>query len=595
MDKATTISFPASVPRIRSDFVRSMAVRPRRIGLWLDSLPKANPRESGQQMHQALYAQNRVSLNEDNRLSIMELYCNPVMRVAAALQNEYERASIPLSDRNRSLASFVNRLLSEMANGYKIVAKDLIANGKFQSSYSDVILSIHRAVNFLGQMLVNAYLVYLPAPHGVWSELHKLYRFAEQHGLDNVPVPMDGDGLHDELVTISDTYVGLLMLAAADPYALLQGDCKQLHRLLINWVNTIEIRKKIPKELDLGHFIVSLESDSPPIPMSKVTDVEADPALRVINGFDAIKEVHALMKRLEDAQIESVATSNRTTIEMGHVDLLRRVGKSWSGTNIRRQSTRTENLSDISICIGINAIHYFASGEKPFKSPDSGSTDSKTKPETKRVVGVDHKEAYIDLADAPNRSGEIEPRSVESLDRTQSDSEDTQDWRNLHTYHLQDCSATDESAGGLRVLVPEESQIKVKPGDLLGIRFSNSMEWQAGMVRSLRNRDDGVLELGTELLSPQLFPIAVKSISLDGGRGSPYFQGLLLPGNRRLQQPESMVVPVGTYQSGQKLSVVLSDELAKMITPLRWLERAGTFDQLLTVSQNTSSSVASVA
>lgn len=575
-----------------------MAVRPRRIGAWLESLPKANPLESGQQMHQALYAQNRVTLNEDNRLSIMELYCSPVMRVTETLQDNYERAPLPVSDRNRSLASFVNRILSEMANGYKIVAKDLISNGKFQSDFADIILSMQRAVYYLGQMLINAYLVYLPAPHGVWSELHKLYRFGEQHNLDNLPVAQDAFGSQDEIATISDAYLTLLMLAASDPYSLMQGECKQLHRMLHNWVGTIEIRKKIPKKLDLGQFLVSLESDSPPIPLSKVTDVEFDPVIRVINGFDAIKGLHAVMKRLEKAQIESATIANRSATDLGHIELLRRVGRNWSGTSIRRQSTRTGNLSDISICIGINAIHYFANGEKPFKSPENGpdgpeSVNSKKEDLPTGVVSLDRKEAYIDLADAPNKSGEIEPRSVESMAENLVNSEDSRDWRDLRAYRMQACNATDESAGGLRILVPEESEIRVKPGDLLGIRFSSSADLQVGVVRSLRNRDDGILELGTELLSPQLFSMAVKRLSLDGDRRLPYFQGLLLPGNRRLQQPESVVVPVGTYQPGQKLSVVLSGGMIKEITPRRWLERAGTFDQL-TVSRD-SSTVANVA
>ena len=591
VDNLSSVSFPGSVPKIRSDFVRSMVVRPRRIGVWLDSLSETDPRDKGQQMHQALYAQNRVALNVENRLSIMELYCDSVMQVTEMLQNSYERAPLPLSDRNRSLASFVNRIYSEMANGYKIVAKDLIANGKFQSGLSDVILSMHRATYYLGQMLINAYIVYLPSPEGVWSELHKLYRFAEQYNLKNLPTTMDALGLQDDMVTISDTYLELVMLATSDPYSLMQGDCKQLHSMLRNWVATIEIHRKTPKEPDFGHFVVSLESDLPPVSMGKVTDIGTNPALRFINGFDAIKEVHAVMKRPEDTQMETVTISNEfSALDTGHTELLRRVGRIWSGTGIRRQSTRTENPSEISICIGVNAIHYFVSGEQQFKSPESGEKSgiSKVKKSDDLATGDkprNHDEAFIDLADRPNGSGEIEPRSVGSLAQKPEINDDFQDWRELHNYRMQSCSAVDQSAGGLRVFIGEESEARVKPGDLLGIKFSISVDMQVGVVRSLRYSEEGVLELGAELLSPSPIPIAVRSTPQNGDQGLPYFQGLLLPGNRRLQQPQTMVIPVGTYQSGQNLSVALADGSVKEIVPRRWLECAATFDQLVTLSQ----------
>jgi hypothetical protein len=141
------------------------------------------------------------------------------------------------------------------------------------------------------------------------------------------------------------------------------------------------------------------------------------------------------------------------------------------------------------------------------------------------------------------------------------------------------CSVKDQSASGLCVSIQDRSELRVRVGDLIGLQFPTPNQWRVGVIRWLKNRGEEAFEFGTQLLAPSLLPVAVKrTIDKDA-----FFQALLLPGNKALKQPESLLVPRGAYQPGDKL--ILSRQPAEkiQISPLQVLDRTGSYDQLLVV------------
>ena len=68
---------------------------------------------------------------------------------------------------------------------------------------------------------------------------------------------------------------------------------------------------------------------------------------------------------------------------------------------------------------------------------------------------------------------------------------------------------------------------------------------------------------------------------------SAYFQGLLLPGNRALRQPESLLIPRGTCKKGEKLVLSSSEREENVVSPLYLLDRTGSYDQLLIAPSDT--------
>ncbi|MDH3469249.1 MAG: hypothetical protein OES26_25765, partial [Gammaproteobacteria bacterium] len=260
-----------SIPKLRGPRLRAAEVRPRRVEEWLESLPRADARECAQLLYQALYAQNRIALESNNRLVLMELYRQPVSFVVDSLQQAYRLTSFPLSERERELVDFVRQLLTELGNGYKIVANDLLREGRKKSHHSELVTSIQRAIHFLGRVLLNSYQAYVAAPSGVWREIHQLYTYAETNDLLNYPVAAEDTVTQDGLATVTETYQRLLIVSAANPYGLLQGECVRLYDSIPLWEGEAEIGAAPPISETAGRFVIDLQSDIPPVPVDKTS------------------------------------------------------------------------------------------------------------------------------------------------------------------------------------------------------------------------------------------------------------------------------------------------------------------------------------
>ncbi|MDH3639246.1 MAG: hypothetical protein OES09_12415, partial [Gammaproteobacteria bacterium] len=288
-----------SIPKLRGNRLRSSEVRPRRVEEWLESLPRADARECAQLLYQALYSQNRIALESKNRLVLMELYRQPVSFVVDSLQRTYRLTSFPLSERERQLVDFVRQLLTELGNGYKIVANDLLREGRKKSHHSELITSIQRAIHFLGRVLLNSYQAYVACPQGVWREIHQLYQYAESNDLLNYPVAAEDTVTQDGLATVTETYQRLLIVSAANPYGLLQGECVRLYDSIPLWEGEAEIGLTPPVVESAGRFVVDLHSDIPPVPVDKTSARVGSDNLRFVNLIEVVRDIHRMLKGLE--------------------------------------------------------------------------------------------------------------------------------------------------------------------------------------------------------------------------------------------------------------------------------------------------------
>ncbi|MDH3468714.1 MAG: hypothetical protein OES26_22945, partial [Gammaproteobacteria bacterium] len=317
-----TLAVP--VPRTRSDGSSQLEIRTRRVEAWLQSVSQAKPSKAAEQIHQTLFTQNRINLEPENRLRIVETFRDPVMEIVAALQQGLQTAPHPLSDRHFRHVVLVDALLEEMANGYKLVAVQTGGAKRTKSRQADLIVSIQRAISLLSYGFFNAYIGYTTVPRGRWHEIHELYRFAEAEGLRKRPVT--AGSAPEATPTINDSYTEALLIAACNPYGLLQGDCMRLRRLLGDCFSYAELGDGRDVGDDtVGRFAIDLGSDMPPIPMHKKDlPAEADMGgIRVLNALSLLREVHQRTMATMIADGTDVAD---TELDL---DLLRRVSKVW--------------------------------------------------------------------------------------------------------------------------------------------------------------------------------------------------------------------------------------------------------------------------
>lgn len=536
----------------------------------MSDLPQANAEDTLQQMLQVLFVQNRTGLEPTNRLSLMELYLMPVLDIVETLAQSYVTASFPLSERQRILANATQRLCLELATGYKIVANDLMLGDSIGNNKMEFVLAAQRSVDVLSRVITNAYCLYRDPPLGVWLQLHQLYRISEAHEVLNQPVTdLLDNGEGDRSISIDESYHRALLIGACNPYHLLQGECERLFKLVHPWLGLVQISpiQTGEKEKRPGCFIVNLSSDRAPVPVMKVTHTgtlpEKDEPIRLLNALDVVGEIHASLKHTGDGS--EPADELFPGAKAANAELLFRFGRSLGGVNLVRRGMRSKNDQKISLCVGMNATHFFANGQRRFEDtaqlPASPSND------------------FLHADGEPGGSSDSSTDAPQGSGQTQNATTDL--WRDTTSHRLFSCRITDQSAGGLCVEVRGTTDdFRIRVGDLVGMQFLSSEQWRVGTIRWLRGNVDQVLYLGIQMLAPKLSPVVVKR-HVEKDENAPYLQALLLPDNPQLKQPESLLIPRGTYHRGQKLVLAGPSREPSIVCPVQLLDRTGTYDQLV--------------
>ena len=553
-----------SVPKLRVRDSRAAEVRPSRLKAWLDALPRGDQEDSMQQILQALYVQNRTALEPINRLDLMELYRIPVFNIAESLVQTYTASPFPLTSRQFSLANSVQRLFEELANGYKVVANDLITRKATAKHKQEFVLTLQRATYTLSMIFLKCCEIYRPYPDEAWRQLHQLYRLAETEDILHYPVAKNAPG--ERVETVFSSYERGFLIGASDPYQLLQGECSQLFELIPSWRGHIRVSpwSNLDKGKNPGVFLVNLASDSPPIHVAKLIEIGVDESksshYRLVSTLDVIKDVHSIMTALNASAPESLPL----TAGVGYstnADFLRRFGRSLAGARVVRHATRSPYDREAPMCFGMNSIHFFVNGQRTFQMSEQDN-------EPKHPVGLAANEEFFDLSD-PAVGNALDPGRPDRRSR------DLAMYGNSH--RLFTCGVKDQGAPGLCIKTKAPEGLFVRVGDLVGLQFPKPNQWSVGVVRWLQTHARSIIEFGVELLAPEFYPVAVKRM-IDGDK---FFQALMLPGSRSLRQPQSLLLPRGAYKAGEKL--VLSSEQGEQleVSPIRVLERTGSYDQLL--------------
>ncbi len=533
---ALTFSIPAK--RISA---WSVETDPDQARQWLASLPLADSAEAARELYQALYTLNRLELDPQQRFVLMELYEGPLVVVVRRLQSHYSHAAVPLSPKRYQLVEFVRQLHMEMAHGYKCCLYDLARSWKPWLRRKLRVEAVERALRYLGEVLVHSYLAYLPSPSGVWREIHGLYHYAESLGEEHEPVRIAQEDAAVSF-TVTDRYLRILLLGLCQPYQLPRNECLQVRGLLERHAGQARLTALTRVSSPAGRFVVDLCADAPPLPYPRGAVLAPDDDHRLLNALGLVHTVHGFMRRLQKGESARHLDLGIECLDDACQDLLRRLMRAW-GVPARRRHARLRRRAQVFVCVGIPAIHFFASNQRPFAPPTVPS--------------------------APEASGE----SLPSADGLQA----MTPWG--ASYRVDRWQVRDISPRGLLLARVGERGVSVRVGEVVGIQeVRDPGRWSAGCVRWLRCLEPEVLEMGVELLAPELRPVAVRGDS--SGRSRQYTPGLLLPAMPSVHRPASLLVTRGAYAANANLELLeYATAAPRRVRPLRLLERSGSFEQ----------------
>lgn len=507
---------------------------PRDLKRWIAKLPKANLGETARLLYQGLGELNQLLTPSDNRLQMLELLRPEVYFVCKHLERHFLNQSIVLDERSRKVANLCQALQNHLAVGYKQIV--LRISSKYSKDRATLLATAaQRALHCLNGPVVRASLLYCPVPDGVWLELHQLYQAASAHQLQNMPIsdPLAGNG---RTLTVQQSYAATLLLGSSRCNQMRQHATLRLAEVLDAWSALARVQ---PATLPSSLFAMAPDEDSPP----RYTTLYDNDQLAPLVGLDPTDLVQAIRQYLE-MPVEQRAQSRLITGNFS-IDLLQHVAAAW-GDVAERTFTRTPGQGNLTLCIGMSALHYYIGGERSFSEilkrpamPQSAqfvpgaATQSWSRAENDRQG--DYEEIQYDL-----------PRSEGSSASVTSNHD-----QHYSTYALQ---IVNHSPGGYCLAWPREVPPQLQAGEMVGIQDTQSQGWSVAVVRWIRQVRSGGTQMGIELVAPHAQPCGLQLVRVSE-QNSQFLRGLLLPEIRAIDIPASLLAPRMPFQEGNKVII----------------------------------------
>lgn len=513
----------------------TVETRPRQVAEWLAALPLTNLNESSRSILDALYALNRSKVAEDTRLKLLELYRTTISNLMPALEAQFSGQPLPLPEKSRLIASQARQLQTELAYGYKIILLDHATRKLSFGSNKQLPLIVERAIGSLGRMLVVCYQTYAPTPAGVWAEMHILFTYAVEQGIQDEAIPD-----HEHLSSVNLAYKQALLLALLDPYRLMQGEVNKVLKYLTQFGGHAHLQPLTQTSNPSGYFLVRLDSDKPPRALAHdttVTDARTD---ILLNTIELARLLHQQISRLETGVDAKALLLPFTAKDFGYPNLLKRMLKHW-GIAPKRLFNRVQHDAKMEICAGIRSIHHFLSGDLI-----GGVVGRKDK-----AAGHETTEITLELADSP-------------LDKTSHQTYVSKNWLIIN-----------ESAGGLALSKDPKIDAQVRVGEIIGLRPENNEAWNIGVVRWVSSENPNHLQLGAQMLAPAAAPVMLRPLITHAG--APFQPALLLPEIPALKQPATLVCLRGSFLP-QREFLLDQHGTPQNVRATRLLEQTATFD-----------------
>lgn len=517
------MSIALRVPEPITGHSISVETNPRAVKAWLVSLPPAQTAETARAIFDALTTLNRVKLDADSRLKLLEHYQVAIDMLDAPLEALFGSAAVPAKEKARQAGTLARNLELELANGYKLVLTERLG-ARFGFGKRDIPELIYRLLGIYQKLMWICCKNYAPIPAGVWQEVHALFRYAIQHKLLDEP-----DGAEHPSKTIGGCYKQMLLLALSDPYRYHPIEQEKVHDLIRSYGAAAQFQAIGHAVHPAGCFLVRMDQDAPPVFIGqKPQDVDASNAI-LLDTLEMAKLLHKALHAVE----QKLPTATDRAKAQAWIELLRRVSRQWSIAP-KRAFQRIRANSRIKMMGGLRMTAFYLNNATPLFQPLL-------------------------------------------LDGSEPDNDNPPTLQGSHYGPPDDWVLLNESPGGFALrLKPVPQNCVYRVGDVVGLRAHEEDDWMVACIRWLQTTEAGeAVEIGIQVLAPRGSAAMLRpTITHSGNSFQPC---LLLPEVSALKQPPLLLAPRGSFAPMRELSLY-TDDGEQLLRASRLHEQAVGFD-----------------
>jgi len=542
---------PLNIPERTLKTLSFCEPTPRHLAYWLDNLPMANLGDASRHLYHAIIELNKLQIEADIRVRLLELLYEPVTKLILNLKRHYLKQPVLLPTNAQKVVRLTNALNFHLAVGYKVAIQEMSgADYEVPRKVKKAAATcLHRGISILSEVVLRSCELYMETPSKTWQEIHQLYQIAESNDLQTYTVD-DATNRYIKQSTIADTYKKTLMLSCCRPNQMRQKDIGEVYQTLELWTGFVQIG---PQNKN-SRFFINLGSDSPPLYAELA---EADQKTPFYRWLDFSPLLSAFKAREVESHLHQGAFIKGVTVpESISPSLLEFLTSAWNGKK-NRTFKRVPNGRNIQLSVGFSNAHYFLSGGVEFEEQLSRTAEENRKiknylhhgdeESTKSRFQAGSKDIWDGAFDAERQSSERLP--VEDMIHygQATDSEGL-------SSHYNRCEArlVNSSPNGYCVIWKEDLPDGISAGQIIGINESNTNNWSLGVIRWINRSSKDEVTIGLEILSVNAVPCGAKVVTKEK-RKSDYMRAFLLPGNSAADQSASLITPNLPFKADSKV------------------------------------------
>ncbi|WP_126443864.1 hypothetical protein [Sulfuricystis multivorans] len=494
---------------------------------WIGRLPMANPSLVQKMLLDELRLLNGYTLTAPLRLELLETLQTPLHFVQEESASLFVGKSLPLAPIEQTALETSDALWQTALIGY-LRCLEAVLHGD-TAFLSRAALVCERALAILIADFADLTRGGWQADAPLWRFAHFLYSSAETLGVAHVPVT---DPFRSEAgarpVSPAMVYAELALLATAGLHELPPRQQRWVMRWAHQWSAKLKVSADVPPLDAALPLCVDLAGEMPPgyLPHS-------GPGARWLETsalrLSMQKRIALLAKNDPEVTPASLGLGEDCTMP-ATLEVLQRVYPRWVKGGVQRRYMRHPLSGHCRFVAGVDAIHYYLSGRKPFRPP--GSLPEETLRRQRETIAM------------------LEGETVEFAEETSRElGFQTESWTVAEDWGL-----SDRSDGGLCLTRPIELDGgRLALDQLVAVQPVGSGHFLLGVVRWTQRRGNELVT-GIQLMPGRAEPVAVRRTGVMA-TPDPYRPGFLLPAVSAVQQPLSLILPPGSYKAGRIFEV----------------------------------------
>ena len=558
------------------------APKPAELKNFLASLPMGAPQAAIRMLLETAVAYNQSVMELELRFRVADTLSPIARECATILADKYLHSGIPLSEQRYNWHQDVEKLYKQMAMAYEIVASQISQLPNRSEGLSHLLNhAIRKAIIWLSRIVLNAYSAYVADPADVWRDLHRLYAYAEEQGVENL-VLEKSENKQNAIITIQHAYQRIALLAVANPHHLMQGESQLIFNYLNKWAVGCRIIPMTEPQVPVGTIIIDLASDRAPyfthhkeeVDLATTRSIEAT---RLLNRFN-----QALAKYTREQN--GLSYKKISFNERLHRNMLSRLQTVWKGRSQRKASRRPNN-DKVMLTAGLSASHFFISGEKEFL-PEIDEV------RCHRPTGASSGLSLMPKDYEPWRDDEAQTTIASGVENTRVSNfaEEASIWNKIYANKTHGRTLREEVSQyfsknewtqfnaveegmGLTCLNPTTNRTRV--GDVVCYHLLEEPgQWKLGEVRWMRDLRTFGVTMGIKKIAESAQYVAVRAVA-GAGSGGEYFRALTINTDESGVQ---LITPGAIYDVDTQLVLNWGDQL-EYVRLTRMVETTSSFSR----------------